>query len=111
MLLPEGVKIKRLGPYGGILDYPNDRNDIHIVAGQCWMPREVRAESPFMPGEVVALNDWMRLQLGVATAIIARTRSFQYYRYQRPVQQVEILGEPCRWFAASHFTRLEGTQH
>ena len=90
--------------HGAILQYPDDAGFVYTSANQKWLPREVPGDSQFKTGDIVSTGYWLYRQLGIAAAIVSRTRSFKYYKNKPPTKQIELLGLPLQWFAEEHFT-------
>lgn len=105
--------------YGSYLHLAQDSGRYLAMPGQRFIPREVLPDTfdwhafgknhPFLgkEGDLVAITDWVagRWFGGAATGFISRVRTMRTARSTKwpPTHQVEILGLPTVWFAASHF--------
>ena len=87
--------------------FPSDHHR-YLMPGQRWLPHEVHGNPhPFVKGQIVSVGSWLARKsfFGAKVSVVSDIRTFKYYRRREPVDQVEILGLPGRWFSVSHFDR------
>ena len=108
---PEGIEFTKIRENKHVVTimFSDDRDEFYLQPDQRWIPHEVAGANPFAPGDVIAFKsnaDYFINRYKITVGIVSRARNFIYYRRNKPIPQIELVGLLGIWFHTDWFYKL-----